>query len=329
MLSAGSRVPFSLFRVDRVYVSKKIPDEHLDRLSAYELGVWDGDGPVPRDLLLQEIAGVRGVLSMLTDRIDEELIRRAPRLEVISQMAVGVDNIDVFACRERGIAVGHTPDVLTETVADSAFALLASIVRRLPEGEREVRSGEWGPWEIFHLAGGDLHGTTLGIVGMGRIGKAVARRAVGFDMEVIYASTRQEDVSAQRLDLEELLRRADHVVLCTRLDESTRGLISTDELALMKATAYLVNVSRGPIVDTGALVSALDTGQIAGVALDVTDPEPLPPDHPLLAFENCLVVPHIASASIRTRRAMSSLAVDNLVAGMNGEPMPAPYTSPG
>ncbi len=229
------------------------------------------------------------------------------------------------ACRERGIAVGHTPDVLTGTVADSAFALLASIVRRLPEGEREVRAGEWGPWEIFHLAGGDLHETTLGVIGMGRIGQAVARRASGFDMEVIYASNHDEEVEAKRVELPELLRRADHVILCVRLDESTRGLISTRELELMKPTAYLVNVARGPVVDTDALVAALAENEVAGVALDVTDPEPLPADHPLLEFDNCLVVPHIASASIRTRRAMSALAVDNLVAGMRGEEMPAPY----
>jgi glyoxylate reductase len=274
---------------------------------------------------MEAVVDARGLLCMLTDQIDSELLDRARRLEVVSQMAVGVDNIDVAACRERGIAIGHTPDVLTETVADTAFALLASIVRRLPEGEREVRAGEWGPWEIFHLAGGDLHGTTLGIVGMGRIGQAVARRAEGFAMEVIYASPHARGVPAEHVALTDLLNRADHVVLCPRLDETTRGLISGAELALMKPTAYLVNVSRGPVVDTGALVTALEERQIAGVALDVTDPEPLAADHPLLAFENCLVVPHIASASVRTRRAMSSLAVDNLLAGLRGAQMPARY----
>ena len=306
-------------------MTKNIPSEHLGRLSGYEVGVWEGEGPVPRDLLVEEISGVRGLLCMLTDSIDEELLDRAPHLEVVSQMAVGVDNIDVDACRDRGVVIGHTPDVLTETVADSAFALLASIVRRLPEGGREVRAGEWGPWEIFHLAGGDLHGTTLGIVGMGRIGRAVARRAAGFDMEVVYASPHVEDVDPERVSLDDLLAGGDHVVLCTRLDETTRGLISHRELARMKSTAYLVNMARGPVVDTDALVTALGEGQIAGVALDVTDPEPLPADHPLLDFENCLVVPHIASASVRTRTAMSSLAVENLLAGMRGEPLPASH----
>lgn len=311
--------------MDRIFVTKKIPDDHLDRLSGYDVGVWEGDGPVPEDLLTGEVATARGLLSMLTDRIDEALLDRTPNLAVISQMAVGVDNIDVAACRARGIVVGHTPDVLTGTVADTAFALLASVVRRLPEGEREVRAGEWGPWEIFHLAGGDLHETTLGIVGMGRIGQALARRAVGFDMDIIYTSNHEEDVEAERVGLEALLERADHVVLCTRLDDTTRGLISGGELARMKSTAYLVNIARGPVVDTAALVKALESGEIAGAALDVTDPEPLPGDHPLVRLDNCLVVPHIASASVRTRRAMSALAVDNLLAGLRGDPLPARY----
>lgn len=311
--------------MDRVYVTKELPAEHVGRLADYQVAMWRGAGPVPRAMLLEEVASKIGLLCMLTDAVDEELLEAAPALRVVSQMAVGVDNIDVAACRARGIAIGHTPDVLTDTVADSAFALLASIVRRLPEGEREVRAGEWGPWEPFHLAGGDLHGTTLGIVGMGRIGKAVAARASGFDMEVIYASPRTGDVEAEHVSLDALLERADHVVICTRLDETTRGLISSKELSRMKPTAYLVNVARGPVIDTEALVAALADEAIAGVALDVTDPEPLPADHALLQFDNCLVVPHIASASVRTRMAMSSLAVDNLLAGLDGAPLPAPY----
>jgi len=311
--------------VDRVFVTKDLPDGQLERIEGYEVGVWRGEGPVPREQLIDGTSSARGLLCMLTDRIDAELLARAPDLVVISQVAVGLDNIDLGACAARGIVVGHTPDVLTETVADSAFALLASIVRRLPEGEREVRSGDWGPWELFHLAGGDLHGTTLGIVGMGRIGHAIARRGAGFDMEVVYVSPSPKEIAAEHLSLDQLLERSDHVVLCTPLDDSTRHLISHDQLALMKPTAYLVNVARGPVVDTAALVTALSEGEIAGAALDVTDPEPLPPDHPLLALENCLVVPHIASASLRTRRAMVSLAVDNLLAGLRGQPLPASY----
>jgi glyoxylate reductase len=291
------------------------------------VGLWRGEGPVPREVLLDGVRDARGLLCMLTDRIDAGLLEQSPDLVVISQVAVGVDNIDLSACAERGIVVGHTPDVLTETVADSAFALLASIVRRLPEGEKEVRSGSWGPWRLFHLAGGDLHGTTLGIVGMGRIGRAIARRAAGFDMEVLYASPSPKEVAAEHVSLRRLLELSDHVVLSTRLDESTRHLISREQLSLMKPTAYLVNVARGPVVDTAALVEALAEGRIAGAALDVTDPEPLPPDHALLSLENCLVVPHIASASLRTRNAMVSLAVDNLLAGLSGRSLPAPYTS--
>lgn len=325
MLSVVGTVAFSLRPVVDVYVTRRLPDEHLERLATYATGVWEGPGPVPREVLQGRLADARGLLCMLTDVIDDELLDSAPALEVISQMAVGVDNIDIAACRRRGILIGHTPEVLTETVADTAFALLGSIVRRLPEGEKEVRAGRWGPWEPFHLVGGDLHDTTLGVVGMGRIGKAVARRAGGFEMEVIYTSPSEEPVAAERVDLDELLERSDHVVVCARLDDSTRGLISTAELARMKPSAYLVNIARGPVVDTAALVAALEAGEIAGVALDVTDPEPLPADHPLLGFDNCLVVPHIASASVRTRREMSAMAVENLVSGLRGEPMPAEY----
>lgn len=319
----GLVVPFSLAEVSAVFVTKEI--QGLERLADRDVSVWRGGGPVPRDLLLSGVASAQGLLSMLSDVIDQEVLDAAPRLTVVSQMAVGVDNIDLTACAKAGVLVGHTPDVLTDTVADSAWALLAAIVRRLPEGEREVRAGEWGPWEPGHLVGGDLHGTTLGVVGMGRIGRAVARRAYGFDMDVIYASPKLADIDAEWVAFDTLLQRSDHVVLCTRLDDDTRGLIGMRELALMKDTAYLVNVSRGPVIDTMALVDALQRSVIAGAALDVTDPEPLPGDHPLLGCDNCLVVPHIASASFRTRRAMADLAIDNLIAGLDGEVMPARY----
>lgn len=308
-------------------MTKLIPG--LDALADYSIEVWEGDGPVPGSVLREGVRPIRGLLCMLTDRIDATLLDHAPNLEVVSQMAVGVDNIDVASCHERDIRVGHTPDVLTETVADSAFALMAAIARRIPEGEREVRAGEWGPWEVFHLAGGDLHGTVLGIVGMGRIGQAVARRASGFDMDVIYSSPTEVDGGWEKVSLDELLERSDHVVICTKLDDTTRGLIGASELAAMKPTAYLVNVSRGPVVVTDDLVAALKRSEIAGAALDVTDPEPLPSEHPLLKLDNCLVVPHIASASIRTRHAMAGLAVDNLIAGLAGDPMPAEYPRSG
>jgi lactate dehydrogenase-like 2-hydroxyacid dehydrogenase len=261
---------------------------------------------------------------MLSDRIDGELLDHATGLRVISQMSVGVDNIDVRACKEHGVTVGHTPDVLTEATADTAFALMAAAVRRIPEGARIVRSGEWGPWDPWHFLSADLHGATLGIVGMGRIGQAIARRARGFDMTVIYVSrTTKEIPDAEAVDRPRLLARSDIVVIAVAMDDGTRGMISTDELSAMKDTAFLVNVARGPIVDTDALVAALTEGSIGGAALDVTDPEPLPPDHPLLEFPNCLVVPHIGSATLPARRAMASLAVANLTAYLRGEPMPA------
>lgn len=284
--------------------------------------VWEGPGPVPPDVLRDEVGPVHGLLTMLTDLVDVSLLDKAPNLKVVSQMAVGVDNIDVGECHRRGIAVGHTPDVLTDTVADTAFALLASIVRRLPEGAAEVKTGGWGPWDPFHMTGGDLHGTVLGIVGMGRIGSALARRARGFNIKVIYTSRDSVSDLGERVELTELLVRADHVVVTAALTSETRGLIGINELSLMKETAYLVNVSRGPIVDTDALCEALVAGEIAGAGLDVTDPEPLPSGHRLLSIENCLVVPHIGSASVRTRTAMANLAVTNLVAGLAARPMP-------
>jgi glyoxylate reductase len=311
--------------MSRVFISAHVPEDILLPLrSMAAVDLWDGPGVVPGDRLLELLAGCEGWLSMLTDTIDAELLDLCPQLRIVSQMSVGVDNIDLGACRRRGILVGHTPDVLTETVADTAFALMAAAVRRLPEAERVVRSGEWGPWDPWHFLGADLHRAKLGIVGMGQIGQAVARRAAGFDMEVAYVSPSPKPMSgATRLALSELLPFADVVLVAAPLTPETRGMIGGLELAAMRDTAILVNIARGPLVDTGALVEALGSGKIAGAALDVTDPEPLPPDHPLLAFPNCLVVPHIGSASLRARRAMAGLAVDNLVAGLQGHPMPA------
>lgn len=309
----------------RVFISPQIPDDILrPLLSIGDLDRWGDIGAIPRQDLLRRLDGCEGWLSMLTDRIDQELLDAAPGLRVISQMSVGVDNIDLEACRRRGVAVGHTPDVLTETVADTAFALMASAVRRLSEGERMVREGRWGPWDPWAFLGSELHRARLGIIGMGRIGQAIRRRARGFDMEVGYTSPSPKPVpDAARMELAELLGWADVVIVAAPLDSTTRGMIGRDELRAMRDTALLVNVARGPLVDTAALVEALAGGVIGGAALDVTDPEPLPPDHELLTFPNCLVVPHIGSASVRARRAMAALAVENLVAGLRGETMPA------
>jgi glyoxylate reductase len=279
--------------------------------------------------MLEEVIGdASGLLSMLTDRIDAALLDRAPRLRVISQMAVGVDNIDLEACRGRGLIVGHTPDVLTETTADTAFALLAAAVRRLPEGWDHVRSGSWGEWKPDLLLGGDLHGTTLGIVGLGRIGQAVARRAHGFGMRLLYAGRSRKPAAEAQLAIAyrpfpELLAESDHVVVTASYDDSNHRLFDRDAFGGMKEGATFVNVARGGLVDHEALAGALSEGWIGRAALDVTDPEPIPAGHPLVGLPNCLIVPHIGSASHRTRLAMARLAVDNLLAGLEGRTLPA------
>jgi lactate dehydrogenase-like 2-hydroxyacid dehydrogenase len=251
---------------------------------------------------------------MLTDRVDAELLDAAPGLRAISTMAVGTDNIDVEDAARRGIPVGHTPDVLTDTTADLAVALMLAAARRLPEGEAAVRAGEWGPWHPSWLLGRDLHGATVGIVGMGRIGQAVARRLEGFGVRLL---------DARRDGLERVLEESDFVTLHCPLTEATRGLVGAEALRRMRSEAILVNTARGPIVDTDALAAALRAGEIAAAALDVTDPEPLPADHPLLDAPNLIVLPHVGSATHATREAMAGLAADNLLAGLRGEPMPS------
>lgn len=305
-------------------MTRSIPDSYIARIREIaDVDVWEGDSPVPRTELLDRVAGIHGLFSMLTDRIDAVLLDAAPQLEVVSQMSVGVDNIDVEACRERGVRVGHTPDVLTGTVADHALALVLAVSRRLPEGADEVRSGRWGTWDPWHLLGADVHETTLGIVGMGRVGSAVADRATGFGMDILYASPRESGQVGRRVDFDDLLRSSDHIVITVPLNSETRGMFDARAFGLMKPTATLVNVARGPIVDTAALVDALEAGEIFGAGLDVTDPEPLPADHPLVALSNCLVVPHIASASTRTRHRMAERTVDNLIAALTGAVMPS------
>lgn len=283
--------------------------------------VWSGQGAMPRAELLAAAAGAEGLLCMLVDRIDRDLFESAPRLKVVSQMAVGLDNVDLDAATRAGVAVGHTPDVLTETTADTAFALLAAATRRLVEGRDVLARGEVGEWDPEFLLGGDLWDTTLGIVGLGRIGSALARRGRGFGMRVLYTSrTRREGGEWRPFDA--LVAASDHVVLSAPLTPETRHLVGADALALMRDGATLVNVARGGLVDHDALLAEARTGRIR-VALDVTEPEPLPPHHPLLHLPNVLVVPHLGSASVRTRRAMARLALANLRAGLAGERLPA------
>ncbi len=316
----------------RVLVTRVIPDEGLDPVrEACDVDLWEDELPPPRDELLRRVAGVDGVLSLLTDRVDDELLDAAgPQLKVVSNFAVGFDNIDVPALTRRGIPAGNTPGVLTETTADLAFALLMAAARRIPEGVDYVRDGHWRTWGPMLLMGVDIHGATLGIVGFGRIGREMARRGRGFGMDIIYhdvhaASAQDEaEVGARQVEMDELLRTADFISLHVNLTEETRHLVNADALRAMKTTAVLVNTSRGPVVDPSALEHALRDGEIFAAGLDVTDPEPLPADHPLVALPNCVVVPHIASASRVTRGKMAAMAAANLLAGLRGERLPTP-----
>jgi glyoxylate reductase len=301
----------------KVFVTRRLPGDALGRLAAeHEVEVWPEQMPPGSEELMARAPELDGLLSLLTDPVDAELIEAAPRLKAISNYAVGVDNVDLEAAAARGIPVGNTPDVLTDTTADLAVALMLGISRRLVEGDAFVRRGEWLTWETGLLLGHDLHGSTVGIVGFGRIGQAVARRLEGFGCEIVHSSR------SGGVPLEELLERSDFVTLHSPLTAETRGLIADEALARMKPSAYLVNTARGPIVDSDALGRALHAGRIAGAALDVTDPEPLPGDHPLLGAPNLLVLPHLGSATEATRARMADMAVDNLLAGLAGEPMP-------
>lgn len=313
----------------RVFVSRVIPAAGLELVrAACDAEVWPERLPPPHEVLLEKVRGVDGLLCLLTDRIDGALMDAAgPQLRVISQMAVGYDNIDLAAARERGIPVGHTPGVLTEATADLAFTLLLAGARRIVEGAQYIRDGKWETWEPETLLGADLDGATLGIIGIGRIGQAMAQRAVGFNLRVIASDPVFSDEEIRRrgaepVGLDELLRTSDFVSVHTPLTPETRHLIDADALAKMKPTAVLVNSARGPIVDLVALEAALRDGEIAHAALDVTDPEPIAADHSILSLPNVTIVPHIGSASVRTRDRMAEIAANNLLAGLRGEPLP-------
>ena len=314
----------------KVYVTRLLPKEAMDRIYSFcDAKVWDGELPPSRKVLLENVPDLDGLLSLLTDTVDAELMNRAPKLKVISNCAVGYDNIDVQEATRRGIIVGNTPGVLTDTTADLAFALLMAAARRVVEGDRLVRAGKWKTWGPMTLLGQDVHGATLGIIGMGRIGSAVARRAGGFGMKVIYTDVARNKQSEAELgieyvDLDSLLAKSDFITLHTNLTPETHHLIGRNQFEKMKETAILVNASRGPIVDNMALYEALRSGKISYAALDVTEPEPIPADHPLLTLENVIVVPHIASASVATRTRMGLMAADNLIAGLKGEMPPNP-----
>jgi glyoxylate reductase len=335
-VAAAAGVVLEHARRPRVFVARVIPTEGLDAVrDACDMDLWEDELPPPRDELLRRVAGVDGVLTLLTDRVDDEFLDAAgPGLKVVSNYAVGFDNVDVAACARRGIPVGNTPGVLTDTTADLAWALLMAAARRLPEGDRYVRAGKWKTWGPLLLLGPDVHGATIGIVGFGRIGQAVARRAQGFGMEILYHDLQPlppsvtDPLGATYLPLQELLPRSDYVSLHVNLSPVTRHMINADTLAMMKPTAVLVNTSRGPVVDQAALAAALREGVIAAAGLDVTDPEPIPMDDPLVGMDNCLIVPHIASASRATRGKMAAMAAANLIAGVRGERLPTEVPPP-
>ena len=307
-----------------VYITRKLPAEAIKGLEgSYEVRMWqDEEQPVPREVLLEEARYASALWTMLSDQIDSEVIETAENLKIITNLAVGYNNIDLDAARKHKIAVTNTPEVLTETTADLAFALMLATARRLVQAEKTVRSGEWQSWTPMGMTGQDVFGATLGIIGMGRIGEAVCRRAKGFDMNVIYHNrTRRSLEDVDYAEFDDLLAKSDFVMIFTPLTEETRGMIGERELALMKNTACLINAARGGIVDEEALYEALKSGSIWAAGLDVFEQEPLPLDSKLLELENLTVLPHIGSAGIRTRFEMMKLNSEAISACLAGTPV--------
>ena len=311
----------------KVFVTRKVAQEALDMIaSSTDMELWEDELPPPRNVLLNKVRTIEGLFSLLTDKVDAELMDAAPKLKVVSNMAVGYDNIDIAEATKRGIFIGNTPEVLTETTADFTFALLLAAARRLVEADKYTKTGNWKTWSPMVLLGRDVHHATLGIVGCGRIGLEVAKRARGFDMQVIYydkvcrSPEEEENLGLEFVpNLAELLARADFISIHTALTPETHHLISAAELAKMKPTAILINASRGTIVDQKALYQALKSRQILGAGLDVTEVEPIPLDDPLLTLDNVIIAPHIASASVATRTKMAVMAAENLLAGLRSQ----------
>ena len=312
----------------KVFVTRVIPEKGLEIIRGIcDVDLWQSELPPTRDELLQRIRGVDGILSLLTDKIDGDMMEEAgPQLKVISNYAVGFDNIDVPAATARKIPIGNTPGVLTDATADFAFALLMTVARRVTEAERYVHDGKWKTWGPLTLLGVDIKGATLGLVGLGRIGKAMARRALGFEMRVIYydPSEKEPDLALQveQVDFETLLAESDFISLHIPLTPDTHHMIDSQAFLRMKPNAVLINTARGPVVDPDALYEALWERRIFGAGLDVTEPEPLPMDSPLLTLDNIVIAPHIASASKTSRDQMSWMAAQNLITGVKGERIP-------
>lgn len=313
-----------------ILISRVLPEEAVARArSRAEVDLHEADRPLGRTELIARLKGRQGLVCLITDAIDAPLLAACPDLKVVANVAVGFNNIDVAEATRRGVVVTNTPDVLTETTADFAWTLLMATARRMVEADRYVREGKFTQWEFMLLLGGDIHGKTLGIIGFGRIGRAVARRARGFDMRVLYQDAvaadpaTERELRATRTDTATLLRESDFVTLHTPLLPETRHLINAQSLKTMKKTAYLVNASRGPVVDEAALAQALQEGWIAGAGIDVFEREP--EVHPaLMGLPNAVLAPHIASASSDTRLKMANLAVDNCLAVLEGKTPPTP-----
>lgn len=314
----------------KILITRKFFPNILENFSkGCELVLWQGDSPPSPEWILEHISDADALLCMLNDRVDSKLIETGAKacLKVISQFAVGVDNIDLQSATRRGIPVGHTPGVLTETTADFAWALLMAAARRVVESHIEVQRGLWRPWGPEVLCGTDVYGATLGLIGFGRIGKAMARRAAGFNMQVLYFEPRHKPENdlienARYVSLDELLTRSDFVSLHAYLSDQSRGMIGREALAKMKPGAILINTARGAMVDHNALLEALRSGKLAGAALDVFDPEPIPRDHPLLSMPNVIITPHIASSTTATRKRMAAMTIENIQAGLAGGKLP-------
>lgn len=308
-----------------IYITRKLPLEIVDKLSRqFHVKMWSEENvPVPRDVLLKEIEEIDGLICLLTEKIDEEVLSKAKQLRVISNIAVGYNNIDIGLATEKGIVVTNTPGVLTETTADLTFALLMAAARRVVEGSDFLRSGEWGAWSLMQMTGQDIYGATLGIIGLGRIGEALVKRAKGFDMNVLYYNRTRKQEKEEKLgihyrEMRDLLKEADFVCLLLPYSPEVHHLIGKEELSLMKRTAILINTARGGIVDEEALYDSLKNGEIWGAGLDVFEQEPIPMNHPLLSLSNVVTLPHIGSASLKTRMRMAYLAADNMLSVLAG-----------
>lgn len=313
----------------KVYVTREVPERGLKTIrERFDAEVWPEYAPPPKDVIVEKVRDVDALASLLSDKIDAEVFDAAPKLKIVSQLAVGFDNIDVKEATKRGVYVTNTPGVLTETTADFAWALLMAVARRVAEADKYVRSGHWKVgWHPSMLSGRDVYGGTLGVVGAGRIGSALARRSKGFNMRVVYYDVvprpeLEEELAAKRVDLDTLLRESDFVSVHVPLMKATHHLINSERLKLMKKTAYLINNSRGPVVDEKSLYEALKEGKIAGAALDVFEQEPTSTDNPLLKLDNVVVAPHISSASHETRSKMAEMVAGNLVSFFEGKPPP-------